>query len=72
MSETSTPAVGLFVASLAFALWRIRQDTGATLVYGLDDAYIHMAIAKNLARHGVWGVTPFHFASASSSRETSA
>jgi hypothetical protein len=61
------PAVGLFVAGLAFALWRIRQDTGATFVYGLDDAYIHMAIAKNLARHGVWGVTPFHFASASSS-----
>jgi hypothetical protein len=36
-------------------------------VYALDDAYIHMAMAKNFARHGVWGVTPYQFTSASSS-----
>jgi len=37
------------------------------IAYGLDDPYIHMAIAKNLALHGVWGVAPNTFAAASSS-----
>ncbi len=37
------------------------------LVYPLDDAYIHMAISKNLQQHGVWGVTRFNFSSTSSS-----
>jgi hypothetical protein len=60
-------AAGFFVSCLTFALWSVGQHTGGTLVYGLDDAYIHMAIAKNLARHGLWGGTPFHFASSSSS-----
>ena len=37
------------------------------LVYPLDDAYIHMAISKNLQQHGVWGVTRHQFSSTSSS-----
>jgi len=37
------------------------------LVYALDDPYIHMAIAKNFAQHGVWGVTKYYFSSSSSS-----
>src|SRR5262249_185763 len=37
------------------------------LVYPLDDTYITMAMGKNLAEHGVWGVTRFEFASSSSS-----
>jgi len=36
-------------------------------VYALDDAYIHMAVARSLARHGVWGVTPYAFTSSTSS-----
>ena len=36
-------------------------------VYPLDDAYIGMAIAKNLALHGVWGVSRYGFTSADSS-----
>jgi len=55
------------VAGLAFAITAVLRDTGGAVTYSLDDAYIHMAIAKNLARHGVWGATPFHFASSSSS-----
>ena len=60
-------AAGTFVAGLAFAVWKVAQNTDGTLVYSLDDAYIHMAVAKNLARHGLWGTTPFHFSSSSSS-----
>ncbi len=37
------------------------------LTYAVDDAYIHMAISKNFSQHGVWGVTPYAFTSASSS-----
>ena len=36
-------------------------------VYALDDPYIHLAIAKNFAFHGVWGITSREFTSASSS-----
>jgi hypothetical protein len=36
-------------------------------VYALDDTYIHMAMAKNLAKHGVYGVTKYEFSSSSSS-----
>ena len=36
-------------------------------VYPLDDTYIHLALARNLALHQTWGIRPFQFASASSS-----
>jgi hypothetical protein len=37
------------------------------LVYALDDAYIHMAMARNFSHYGVWGVTRYAFTSSSSS-----
>ena len=40
--------------------------TGGTLVYPLDDTYVHMAMAKHTALDGVWGVTSERFTSASS------
>ncbi|MGH9386953.1 MAG: hypothetical protein ACRD2N_22015 [Vicinamibacterales bacterium] len=60
-------AVGAFLAGLTYAVWQASQYTNGRLSYSLDDAYIHLAIAKNLARHGLWGCTPFHFSSSSSS-----
>lgn len=44
----------------------IRNNQGR-LIYTLDDPYIHMAIAKNFAQHGVWGVNSDEFTSSSSS-----
>ena len=37
------------------------------VVYSLDDPYIHMAMAKNLAIYGTWGVNRHEFTSSSSS-----
>jgi hypothetical protein len=46
------------------ATWRISDHH---FIYALDDTYIGMAMAKNLALHGVWGVSPYGFTSSDSS-----
>lgn len=55
---------GVIAAELA-AYRSIHPE--APLVYALDDAYIHMAMAKNVCQHGVFGVTRHGFTSCSSS-----
>jgi hypothetical protein len=60
-------ALGLWLAVFAVTLAEIWNLSGGMLVYASDDVYIHMAIAKNLARSGVWGVTQFGFTSCASS-----
>jgi len=57
----------LLWATIATLLLQSLKLNQGHLVYALDDPYIHMAIAKNFARHGVWGVTPYQFTSTSSS-----
>lgn len=55
---------------LAFIVDTVNQSTALNenhLVYGLDDAYIHMSIARNFAEHGVWGITPYAYSSTTSS-----
>jgi len=60
-------ALAVLGAALAAVVsWSLRHSGGA-LVYALDDAYIHMAMARNLAEHGVFGVTRYGFTSSSSS-----
>lgn len=66
----SLPPLAATVVLLAMvaSVWgSIRYYTGANFAYALDDAYIHMAMAKNLAHHGVMGATRFEFTSSSSS-----
>lgn len=41
--------------------------TDGHYVYLLDDAYIHLAMAKNFALYEVWGMTKYQFSSTSSS-----
>ncbi|HEV2480086.1 MAG TPA: hypothetical protein VGS79_10475 [Puia sp.] len=68
-----SPATVLILALAALVLpvaaieWHVLRHTNGTFMYPLDDTFIHMAMARNLAFHGVWGMNPYAFASASSS-----
>ncbi|ACU61160.1 hypothetical protein [Chitinophaga pinensis] len=52
---------------LALACRQVLAHTGGHFCYPLDDTFIHMAIAKNFALHGVWGINAQEFSAASSS-----
>ena len=67
MRFPSFPAYALFVAVIVLCAWLWHNATYGVFTYALDDAYIHLAMGKNLAEHGVWGVTRYEFSSASSS-----
>ena len=56
-----------FWVVLAGLLVLSMQRNDGHLVYPLDDTYIHMAMAKNLVQHGVWGATRYAFGSSTSS-----
>lgn len=57
----------LFWFVLAGLLFVSLRHNDGHFVYGLDDPYIHMAMAKSVALHGVWGIDPSGFTSSSSS-----
>jgi hypothetical protein len=73
MSLGLTPTRVLLIALAAFLLpvglieWRVLQMTHGVLAYPLDDTFIHMTVARNLALDHVWGITKDSFQSASSS-----
>jgi hypothetical protein len=57
-------AYALLLGVLLFQAWHIDR---LQQLYAVDDAYIHLAISKNLLTHHVFGVTPYGFTGASSS-----
>jgi hypothetical protein len=60
-------AGAVFLILLTAIAWTSLLSNAGHLTYALDDPYIHMAIAKNLVTHGVFGVTQFSFSSSTSS-----
>lgn len=60
-------AAVVYAALTAVVLARAFVTCDHHFIYALDDTYIGMAMAKNLALHGVWGVSPFGFTSSDSS-----
>ncbi|MBK5297979.1 MAG: hypothetical protein JJE40_12545 [Vicinamibacteria bacterium] len=66
-SSGAAPAIALYLALVAILLWFSLARTGGMFVYAQDDPYIHLALARTLAEHGVWGIRPNEFAFASSS-----
>ncbi len=59
-------ATAVFCIATAWLFVLCRKADRGHFVYALDDIYITMAVAKSFAFHGVWGVTPYEFASCES------
>jgi hypothetical protein len=59
-------ALGSLVVITAGMTAAATALNGGPLIYLLDDAYIHLAVARNLIEHGTYGIEPGVFASASS------
>ena len=59
----------VFTAVTGYYFFRSQEilPLGERFIYPLDDAYIHLAIAKNFALHGAWSVNSSGFDSSSSS-----
>ena len=57
----------LFLVPLAAIISASLSLCQGHLGYPLDDTYIHMAMAKNFALHGMWGITRYAFSSSTSS-----
>ncbi len=60
-------AIALLWLILTLFLNASLSKNQGNLIYAMDDAYIHTAMAKNFSQHGVWGVTKDRFTSSSSS-----
>jgi hypothetical protein len=60
-------AMGAYVVVLAILGAAILFLNKGRFAYLLDDAYIHLAIARDLVVHGTWGIAPGVYESASSS-----
>lgn len=75
LALSPTPAEYNRVAILAMAFvgfmlgmgFLLAWSTTGTFCYALDDSFIMMAISKNLAEYGVWGLTQYEFSSTASS-----
>lgn len=61
--------ISIIVFSTVCAIYYISSvtKTDGQYIYPIDDAYIHLAMAKNFAVYKVWGVTRYEFSSTSSS-----
>jgi len=61
----------LIIISFNFLIFNLFLNSyninDSHLIYALDDPYIHMSIAKNLIKYGVWGINKYEFVSVSSS-----
>lgn len=68
MQRIFAVVTALFIFICGYYFW-LSTDVAEVqeYIYPIDDAYIHLAIARNFAEHGAWSVNSFGFESASSS-----
>ena len=57
----------LVLGLLIFFNIQVVVDFAGRYIYPLDDAYIHLSMAKNFAEFGTWGITQYEFSSTTSS-----
>ena len=57
----------LFLGLLIFYNIYLVTGFAGRFIYPLDDAYIHLSMAKNFAESSVWGITHYEFSSTTSS-----
>jgi len=60
-------AIFIFFIPLLILEYPLLQYSKGVFVYPMDEAYIRMTIAKNIALHGSWGLSGNEFSSSSSS-----
>jgi hypothetical protein len=60
-------ALIVFLLPVISTEYNVLSFTHGVFSYPFDDTFIHLAIAKNIAFHGIWGISPYEFSSASSS-----
>ncbi|MHB9023135.1 MAG: hypothetical protein ACYC7E_03035 [Armatimonadota bacterium] len=66
LSPLIVSIIVLLLYGAVFLRTSVRNNDGRW-IYALDDAYIHMSMARNTVTHGVWGVTPYEYSASSSS-----
>ncbi len=59
----------IFVVLAALIYYNIQAVSvfAGRYIYPLDDAYIHLSMARNFAEAGTWGITQYEFSSTTSS-----
>jgi hypothetical protein len=60
-------AIVIFLISTFVVEYSVLNFTSGIITYPVDDTFIHLAIANNIAHYHVWGISPHGFESASSS-----
>ncbi len=60
-------SLGILTALILYVLMMSLDVTEGKFIYVLDDAYIHLAFAKNIVINGVAGITKYENSSSSSS-----
>lgn len=61
------PLIILILGLLIFYNITVVTSFAGRFIYPLDDAYIHLSMAKNFAEFSVWGITQYEFSSTTSS-----
>ncbi|MDB4933468.1 MAG: hypothetical protein JWP87_440 [Labilithrix sp.] len=60
-------ACAALLAHVTLMYKAVLRHTAGNVSYPVDDTFIHLALAKQIAMNGVYGVTPHEFTAASSS-----